>query len=296
MPRLVHILANPIAGGGRGGRIAPQIRDELESRGIHAELRLTTKAGDAHDFAAELDPATHHACVVVGGDGTINEVLNGLQNPGLPMAVAPLGTGNVLGCELGLRADPVRVAEAIDRGRTVRAAIGRAGDRRFLICATFGVDARMVHRLDEVRTGTAGKLKWVGPAVHVLRHWPRDELRFELANGAVHEGFSAVLVTRVRNYGGVLRLMDTIDIQDGTLHVLGFRQRGRAAYLAAAWRGFRGALRPGKDVETFTTDALRVTSMRDTPVPAQVDGDPHGTTPSDIALTGDFAQILVPEP
>ncbi|MCA8940920.1 MAG: NAD(+)/NADH kinase [Planctomycetes bacterium] len=294
MARRVQIIANPIAGGGKGGALAPELVRQLESRGLHAELTLTERAGDARRLARTLEPATHDAVVVVGGDGTLHEVLNGMPDLTLPLAVMPLGTANVLACELGLRADPAAIAEIVDRGRAKRAAVGTIdGGERFLLFAGYGLDGRMVHHLERIRRGTLGKLGWTRPVWHVVRHWPRDEIQVETASGVRLDGLSQILVTRVRNYGGLFTMPGDIDIEDGALHVIGFRQRSRAQFVAATFRAWRGTLRIGRDVEVLTTDALRVEGPH--PVPCQLDGDAFGTTPHEIGLERERARILVAE-
>ncbi len=292
--RCVHILANPIAGGGKGRQIAPELARHLDSRGLAAELHFTERAGHARELAAALRADDCYAAVAVGGDGTVNEVLNGLTDLDVRLAQLPLGTANVLAAELKLPRTPDRCAELIDHGREVHAAIARADERRFLLFAGFGLDARMVHRLDEVRTGTAGKLKWTGPVTHVIRRWPDDHIRLETDDGTTIEDLSEVLVTRIRNYGGFFTMPGAIDIEDGLLHVVAFRQRSRLAYIGATWRAFRGSLRPGRDVEICTARSVRVAS--DAPVPCQVDGDAHGHTPAEISLEGADLRLLVPTP
>lgn len=293
MTRRVAIIANPIAGGGRGGRVAPELARHLEARGFEVELTLTGKAGDARTRAAELDPDRHWAVVSIGGDGTLNEILNGLPDPTLRLAVMPLGTANVLASELGLPQDPAACAAVVDHGREVRAALGLAGDRRFLLFAGVGIDAHMVTRLEQVRRGTLGKHGWLAPVLHVVWHWPDDRLRVTTEEGETREGLTEVLVTRVRNYGGVFRLPEGIDIEDGWLHVLCFPQTTRMQYLGLAWRAWRRGLRAGDGVEILRTRALTVSSART--VPVQVDGDFGGHTPLDIRLAPEAARILAPQ-
>src|SRR6185436_18710702 len=119
-------------------------------------------------------------------------------------------------------------------------AIGLADQRRFLLFCGIGVDGAVVECLDGMRTGTLGKHKWVPPILHVVRHWPQFHLRAEFEGGEVLDGLSSVLVTRVRNYGGVLHLVRGVDVDDGQLHALCFRMRSRLAW---SWQGLRGILR-----------------------------------------------------
>ncbi|MGB3967795.1 MAG: hypothetical protein WBO45_13770, partial [Planctomycetota bacterium] len=145
--------------------------------------------------------------------------------------------------------------------------------------------------LHQVRTGTLGKRKWLGPILHTLWHWPRFTLRATFADGEVLEGLSSVLVTRVRNYGGVVMLPRAVDVGSGLLHVLCFRQRSRLAW---AWQGLHGllrCLRPGPGLLVRATSAVRI----DGEAPFQVDGDFGGNSPLALDLLPERAQLLVPE-
>ncbi|MCU0863127.1 MAG: diacylglycerol kinase family lipid kinase [Planctomycetes bacterium] len=291
-PRRLLLIANPISGGGRGRLLAPQLAAALRARGAEAEVHLTTSAGDATARAAAAGAEPWHALVAIGGDGTVNEVLNGMPDPTRPLGVLPVGTANVLALELGLPRRVEAAAAVLAAGHTRALAIGRAGDRRFLLFCGHGVDGAVVARLSEVRSGTLGKHKWLGPIWHTLRHWPDFHLRATLASGEVLDGLSSVLVTRVRNYGGVVQLPADVDCDSGLLHVLAFRQRSRSAWL---WQGLRGLcrrMRAGPGLELRRTTSLRI----DGDAPFQIDGDHGGRGPVAIDLLPVHARLLCPRP
>lgn len=289
-PQRLLVIANPIAGGGRGRTLAPELAFALRQRGVASSLHFTTSARDARDRARTAGVEPFDGLVVVGGDGTLNEVLNGMPDPTRPLGVLPVGTANVLALELELPRKPQFAAEVIARGRTRTLAIGCAGDRRFLLFAGAGIDGAVVERLHQVRTGTLGKHKWAGPILHTLWRWPRFRLRATFADGSALDDLASVLVTRVRNYGGVVQLVPGIQADDGQLHVLCFRRRGRAWW---AWQGLRGCLRlmrPGPDLIVRHTASLRI----DGEAPVQIDGDFAGRTPLAIGLEPRAARIFAP--
>jgi diacylglycerol kinase family enzyme len=285
------ILANPIAGGGRARTRAPALRAALDAAGIATELRFTERAGDARRLAGGATAPPSDQVVAVGGDGTLNEVLNGLPDPSLPIAQLPLGTANVLATELRLPRKPAALAAAIVAGRTLDLAVGTAGARRFLLFVGAGLDGAMVERLEQVRSGTLGKSRWVAPVLHVVRRLPQHRLRVETDRGEILDDLREVLVTRVRNYGGVFRLTPGIAVGDGLLHVLGFRQRTRLQWLRAAFAAWTGRLRAGVHCEVRTARSLRIEGAE--PAPFHVDGDFGGRTPLEIGLLPAPARIVV---
>ena len=290
MPRRILVIANPIAGGGRARPLAERFVAELRARGCTADLHLTTAAGCATARAQRAGAEPFDALVAVGGDGTVNEVLNGMPDPGRPLGMLPVGTANVLAIELGLPKAVAPAAAAVAAGRTQRHAIGVANGRRFLLFCGAGVDGAVVQRLHDVRSGTLGKHKWLAPIVHTTIHWPRYSLRATLADGEVLDGLSEVLVTRVRDYGGVVKLPSAIDPRHDTLYVLGFRHRGRLAWIGQGILGLFRCMHPTKRLLLRRTSALRI----DSDAPYQIDGDFGGAGPVDVRTDPVAANLIVP--
>jgi diacylglycerol kinase family enzyme len=278
--RRITILANPIAGRGRAHRGAERLRAALVAGGAEVELVLTTRAGHAHDVAQQLTPATCDTVVAVGGDGTVNEVVRGLTSFAITLGVLAQGTGNVLARTLHLPRSPERLAALLLAGTHVEIPVARANGRRFLLFAGAGFDAAMVQELERTRRGASGRSRWAAAMLRVVRRWPRCSIACTTGDGERFDGLSQVLVTRVRDYGGVLQLPASIDVHDGLLHVLVFRQRGRLGFLCATLRAMAGRLRPGRDLELRRTHAVRIDpSIGHPPAPVQLDGDFLGATP-----------------
>ena len=293
MPRRALILANPIAGGGRARAKAPALRDALAARGFEVTLRFTEGKGDARAFAAESASPQHCDVVVaVGRDGTLNQVLNGMPDPSLPLAQLPMGTANVLACELHLPKSPERLAALIVAGRTRPLAVGVAGDRRFLLFAGVGLDGAMVERLEQVRRGTLGKWKWVAPVLHVVRRLPAHDIRLTTEAGEQRSGVSELLITQVHQYGGVFRMPREVCSRPGSFAAVCFRQRTRRAWLIAAFRAFTFGLRPGRDCEILWLREARIEASG--PTPYQLDGDLGGHSPLTVTTLDRAAQIVVP--
>ena len=286
------ILANPISGGGKARMLAPALATALREHGIEATVHLTQAAGDAAARARTAASEGFTGLVAVGGDGTVNEVLNGMADPSMPLAVLPVGTANVLALELGLPRDPVQLARLVASGSTRQLAIGLAAGRRFLLFCGIGLDGAVVQRLSQVRSGTLGKHKWLGPILHTVLHWPRFDLSVAFDDGTRLDGVGTVLVTRVRNYGGIAAMPRGIDLGDGRLHVLCFRPRSRLAWI---WLGFLAILRllrPGRWLVHRTAQTITVSGS----APYQIDGDHGGAAPLRVELAPAQATVFAPQP
>lgn len=289
-PRRLLLIANPISGGGRGRLLAPQLAAALAARSVHAEVHFTTAAGDARARARKAGSEAWDGLVAIGGDGTVNEVLNGMPDPSRPLGTLPVGTANVLALELGLPRRVDAAADVLAQGHVRRLAIGRCGEQRFLLFCGFGVDGEIVRRVAARRSGTLGKHKYLVPIAQTLWHWPRFTLRATLADGEVLDDLGMVLVTRVRGYGGVLRLPREVSPDSGLLHVLGFRHRTRTAWLGLGLCGLLSTLRQSERLLVRSTTSVRI----DGDAPMQLDGDAAGRAPAVLQLLPETAAMIVP--
>ncbi len=154
-PRRLLEIFNPTAGGRRRRRLEAVLA-ALADFGCPIDLRATTRPGEAAEMARQANPAACDLVVAAGGDGTVNELINGLVGEAAaapaacpPLAVLPLGTANVLAAELGFDPVPAQIARAIARGPVRPVCLGRVRGnegpgRVFSLMAGAGFDARVV--------------------------------------------------------------------------------------------------------------------------------------------------------
>ncbi|MBL8736789.1 MAG: hypothetical protein JNL12_10210 [Planctomycetes bacterium] len=289
-PQRLLLLANPISGGGKGQRLAPALAARLAARGVACELHFTTRAGDAAERARAALREPWDGLIAIGGDGTVNEVLNGMPDPSRPLGMLPVGTANVLASEHALPHDPDTAAAMLAGGRVRELPIAICREQRFLLFAGAGLDGDIVHRVAARRSGTLGKHKYLVPIVQTLWHWRLPNLRVTLADGEVLDGVSTLLVSCVRHYGGALRLPVDTNGSSHCLHVLVFRDRSRAAFLRHGWRGLWGRMRSDRGLVVRRSSSVHVEGS----AAMQIDGDPAGSTPATIALLPTRARLFVP--
>ena len=202
--RRLLVIHNPTAGRARRRRLDATL-EALELLGCTTALRPTRRAGDGEVLAREVCPDDGDLVIAAGGDGTINEVVNGLlatrPNGGaLPLAILPLGTANVLANELGLDSTPDTLARAIASGPIQPIALGRAGQRYFVSMAGVGFDAHVVASVNLDLKRRIGKAAYVLESLRQLATFPFPGYRLSI-DGHKRVVASAI-VTRGRYYGG----------------------------------------------------------------------------------------------
>ena len=296
-PRRLLVVHNPVAGWRRVERFRRTV-DQLERHGCAIAERATSGPGDAEAIAASAGEVD--VVVVAGGDGTVNEALNGLmQRPGgaLPLAVIPLGTANVLAGELGLPIDPEGAARAIAHGRIVTAHLGQSRfdgrTRRFALMAGGGFDAQAVAR---VRTRVKRKL---GKGAYVLAGL-EAAASYRYPNLTVHVDGTAhrcaqVVVCKGHYYAGRYVLAPDVRPWLPELHVVLFERPGTLNAARYALGMQLNRLPAMSDVRVLP-GARAVTIEGPAGDPVQGDGDLIGHLPVEIELLEDAARFVVGDP
>ncbi len=287
--RRLMIIFNPTSGWRRRRRFAA-VLGRLRALGCQAEVYETRAAGDAERLAAAFDPCRYDLLVVAGGDGTVNEAINGLGDRRLPLAILPLGTANVLAAELGQRGDPDAIARTIAQGAARPVTVGIANGRRFILMAGAGFDALVVATVDL-------RLKrWLGRGAYglaILRQllvYGFPSYRVTL-DGVVHRAASAV-VANAHFYGGRFVTAPAADLESPTFEVGLFERSGRAAAIGYALALFLGLLPRLKSYRILAGRRIEIEGPAGEPV--QADGDVIARLPVRIELLPSALELVFP--
>lgn len=287
--RRVLIVFNPIAGRRRRSRYRAVIA-ALEALGCRITIRETRRRGDAEAFAGAALRDDFDVIAVAGGDGTINEVANGLGPTAPPLAVIPLGTANVLAAEIGLSTAPDLVARTIAEAPATMVNVGTANGRRFLMMAGAGFDAHVVANVDPVMKRRFGKLAYVWQTFVQFKRYRFPELRVTI-DGTDYTAYSAV-VANGHYYGGRFVCAPDARLTTPRLDVCLFTRPGRlnaARYAAALSLGFLPQL---PDIRIVQGRHIAVSGPLGAPI--QADGDLVSHLPGEISLASDGIWVLYP--
>jgi diacylglycerol kinase (ATP) len=239
----------------------------------------------------------------MGGDGTVSDVVNRTE-PGVPLAVFPGGTSNLIGRHLRMEASPDLLFQTIAAGRVLRMDVGRAAGRLFVAMASCGFDAEVVRRVHDLRQacrgGFLGYWSYVKPILDCIRSYQYPELRVHW--DASCDGLAAdpsetitarwAFVCNLPNYGWGLPIAPWTDETDGLLDLCTLRRGSAAAglwYVAAMHLGIHRRL---ADCTTRPVRRVRITAETD--VVYQLDGDPVGRLPLDIEVVPGRMCVLLP--
>jgi diacylglycerol kinase (ATP) len=300
------LIHNPNAGngGGRRRRLLDEARRIFLSAGIEAELAETTAPGHAIEIAQRAGAEGRHLVIACGGDGTLNEVVNGLaaQQNGhrVPLALLPGGTANVLAKELGLPWDIPRAAKKLVHGEVKDIALGLATPlarpekkRYFLSVAGAGPDGMIVYSIDLSLKSRVGILAyWWQGAREVFRYkYPH----FRVVTGEEKLDASLVVVGRTKHYGGPFRITTEADLYANEFEMMALTTRSGLRYLSYLPPLWLGKLRGSTGVHYWKASSLVCEPLDENPIYAQVDGEPLARLPIEFRIAPRALKLLVPQ-
>lgn len=283
----ILVILNPAARGER----ARSLRKTIEGFSEGLIVQETRRTGDAKKLARRAVEQGFQTIVAAGGDGTVNEVVNGIGDADVTLGVLPVGTMNVFALELGIEGRDLEQAwRVIARGHTREIDLPMANDAYFVQLAGIGLDAEVVRQTTPEFKKALGPISYVLSLAQVAARKPPRIVATDEA-GSSREG-SFVLVGNGRYYGGPLVLFRGAQLDDGLLDVVVFKNQSHwdvIRYVQAIVFGDHTML---ADVEYFQTAQLRVAA--DGAVPVELDGEVVGEAPFTFGFSSRRLRVLAP--
>jgi YegS/Rv2252/BmrU family lipid kinase len=295
------MIFNPAAGWRDWREDLLKVVGYLSQQGWSVTWRETWGPGDATTFAREAVAKGYDVALAAGGDGTISEAVNGLAGTEVALGVLPIGTGNVWAREVGLplwgiiRRDFLEEAtSALVEARRCQVDVGRAGQQHFLLWAGVGLDAKVTEVI-EPRTRVQkrwGALAYAVAVAAVTRDFEGTLATITIDGQVLQEQVILVLVSNVRLYGAMLRLMPQAQLDDGLFDVCIFKGHDWTSTLGHATAFLTGQYLNGPNVAYYR--GRRVVVETAIPLPVQLDGDPTAVTPIELEIMPRALTMIVP--
>lgn len=293
-------MVNPVAGRGRGARLAEPLREHLQVAGIDVSVRFSGTAQEATDLARAAVDRGVDAVLVVGGDGMVQLALQALAGSATRLGVIPTGTGNDLARALGIpRRDPLAAADIVIAGHDVALDLGRAtdqssGDARWfstILCA--GFDSRVAERVARMRW-PRGRRRYDLATLAELRVFKPQPFTLEIDGEQVHTEGMLVAVGNTASYGGGLRICADADPADGQFQVTTIAPVSVFELLRMFPKLANGTHVGHPAIRTY--HGKQVTLAGATGIAAWADGEPVGSLPVTVECVAAAARVYVPPP
>lgn len=289
----IFLIGNPVAGVGALKKIEKAI-NILRQRGIPFEIFLTKKRGDAETFAREIKESYNDKILVIGcgGDGTYNEIVNGLVYSSVPFAILPMGTTSVLAKELDI---PSQIDKAIDialRGKVERVHLGKIKNREkqkfFILMAGVGFDGSVVYNVNLETKRRLKKIAYIISGIKTLLNYQPDEL--EIQNEKSRKAYT-VIVSNASCYGGRFKIAPDTDLRSPFLSVFLSKSVSKSSLVLQILGVILGKHLKMKNTEYFHTESLKIFGKAH----VQIDGDYFGETPVEIEIVRNALNLVFPE-
>ena len=293
--RTAALIYNPSSGAHRRRDRAAEVTEfvrRLAAGGVEAEPWPTTGPGTAPDIARRAVASGVDLVVASGGDGTLNEVLQGVAGSRVPLGIWPSGTANVLARELGVPTDLAGAARVIVEGRERRIAVGLAGERYFFLMAGIGLDASIVRGVSPALKSHFGEgAFWLSGLKHYVA-WRPEPFTVE-ADGERYEG-AFVAVANASSYGGSFAIAPRARIDEPLLDVCVFPTRRFAfAYTRDLVACMTGDPTRFGGVTYFKARSITATGSPGNQPWVQVDGELLGQLPMRFEAVADAVTVVV---
>ena len=305
--RTAVIIYNPTSGRNRSRRLhaIEEAARILRASEIDARLLPTTRAGSATELARNAVQQGCQMVVACGGDGTINEVVNGIAGTNAPLAVLPAGTANILAKELGIPWDIPAAARLIAPGKLARIALGQAQWRangsssptvptqRYFLCVSgAGPDGAIVHSID-----TAHKLR-----VGILAYWMEGFRQFftypfplfQIDSPEKQLAASLIVVGRTKNYGGPFQITTGASLFDEQFEIVAYSGRSRMGVLMCLPAIWLGRLHEVKGIHVWKSARFTCQATNGSQIFSQLDGEPGSALPVEFSIVPDALTLVIP--
>jgi YegS/Rv2252/BmrU family lipid kinase len=309
MIKKIVLIANPIAGGGALDKIR-QSASVLEKKGITVHLMLTKKKGDAELFAKEIASKAKNKKTIknensriyntdtivfaAGGDGTYNEVANGLAYSAIPMAILPLGTTSVLAKELNLPDNLQITIDAALRGSIKNVHLGKIKlqntERYFLLMAGIGFDGDVVYNVNEFIKKLIGKGAYILSGLISTAFYNPQKLKIAYNENNNMQSYG-IIVGKASCYGGKYKITPDASLFEPKFHSFAFHGNKRRDIIRYVSAIVKNSPLEFDDIKYFSASHIEISSSG---AHIQIDGDYIGSTPAKIEIAENALKLVIP--
>lgn len=295
MFKKILVIKNPTSSNGSKSKRVDRVVEILKQKSCQVDVYETRAPGDAIAFLLTYTEPVD-VVVAAGGDGTINEVVNGLKHRQIPLAIIPAGTTNVLAKELALPKKPALLADIIINGLPKPVYLGCLNERRFTMMVGVGYDAWVVNNVNLNIKKRFGKLAYVISMLKEVFRYGEQSFQAEIDGRQVSVG--SMIITQGRYYAGSFVLSRQADLSHPYLQAVVISTENKWKFLLSTFALPFGLMESMPTVQSIAAKEIKIKckpgdDTDSTLAVLQVDGDPAGKMPAVIKIEEQAISILV---
>jgi YegS/Rv2252/BmrU family lipid kinase len=287
-------ILNPSSGKELASTFKEKTIETLESMGYEVDVKETQGEGDATKFARLACEENYDLVTAMGGDGTINEAVNGLaeQSHRPLFSFIPLGTVNDFARALGISLDPEEAIESLKTAEPHFVDIAKASDKYFMNILAIGQVAESVSLVSVEQKTKLGPLAYIIEGVKALTSKDETKVIVKHDHGTWEGDAVLVLVALTNSVGGFEKLAPKAEMDDGLLHVFVVKSAGIPAFIRMGTAVLLGKLEEDPDVVMIKTEKAHIKT--DPELSCNLDGDEGCHTPIDVEVLKKHINVLIP--
>ncbi len=287
----VKFIVNRVAGRGRGRRVWQAVQEMLERDGYPYSVAFSSRPGEGPMLARQAAREGCRLVVALGGDGTVNEVANGIMGSGAALGIVPAGTGSDYIRSLPLPKDPLEAARTLYTGRRLTVDVGLVNNRYFLGVTGIGIDAEVCRRVNEDLTWLGGKKAYIAGLLATLVSYRPQPVKIVMDQLTLEEEVMFVAVANARFFGGGMEIAPQANLQDGLLDVCVIKALPKLELLRAFPRVFAGSHTDHPAFKAYRTRRVAITGQY--PFSIQAEGELIGRLPLEARILPGALSVMV---
>lgn len=287
--RKILVIINPVAGKGATKDMIPKIKDLLKNHTM--DIRISKCVGDATKIAKE-EKENYTDIISVGGDGTLTEVIDGLDNYMGRLGIIPAGTGNDFARTISL---PMTLEECVDiviKGKTKKVDVPKVNNSHFINVASFGIDGGVIIDTDKIKEKIPGSTAYILSSLKNIIQFKPYKVMIEIDDLMLEREIVLAAVGNGKYFGGGMKVTPLAEIDDGLLDVVIARKTSKMKLIKLFGQLFKGSHLSDPIVEHYKCKKFSIASEKN--IYINTDGNLIGTVPAKISVGDTKINFLIP--
>lgn len=297
MKKSAMIIINPTAGKENAISYDGKVKEKLKEKYSDLVLKHTEKEGDATEFAKKACEENFDLVVALGGDGTVNEVVNALasfKNPPT-LGIIPLGTVNTLARALGIPVKPEKAIEFLEYDYYKKIDIGFVNGKYFTNILGVGEAAKAVYDVDIEEKTKLGPLAYITSVAKEILNDDIFKVRLEMDKETWEGEVSVIIIGLLDSLGGIKAMLSDVEISDGTMHILAIKSLNPSKLIGMTPSLAFGNIKESENVQYFQTKNLKLSDLDNNNHISNIDGDKGPELPLNVKVLGKHLKVITKE-
>jgi YegS/Rv2252/BmrU family lipid kinase len=306
MNKNIMAVINPASSGGKTAKVWPKINKYFKDEFVNFTEKLTTKPGDAVKIAKEAVEKNYDYLLAVGGDGTVNELVNGMllaetENLNTELIIYAQGTGSDLSRTLDISKDINEFIELIKREQSQKIKVIEAEflnsekkieNRYFFNAADCGMGAEVAKKLNENNKIISGSLNYLIKIFSVLFNYQNKEMKIEADNKLIYQGkINTAVIAHGRYFGGGIKIAPEADLYGSSLNLILLKDFSKLGIVLNLIKGYKGKHLSHPLVESYQAEEIKITTAEE--VKLELDGESVGSCDASFKISDKEISVLV---